>query len=52
MIQLKQREYSEANPQAKKIISRQIDGVDNTIDKMVYKLYGLTPDDIEIIVRS
>jgi hypothetical protein len=52
MHELKQREYAEQNPQAKKIISRQIDGIDNTIDKAVYKLYGLTPEEIEIIEKS
>jgi type I restriction-modification system DNA methylase subunit len=52
MHELKQREYNEQNLQAKKIISRQIDGIDNTIDKAVYKLYGLTPEEIEIIEKS
>jgi hypothetical protein len=51
MHELKQREYAEQNPQAKKIISRQIDGVDNTINKAVYKLYGLTPQEIETIEK-
>jgi adenine-specific DNA-methyltransferase len=51
MIALKQREYAEQNPQMKKIISRQIDGVDNMIDKAVYGLYGLIKEDIKIIER-
>jgi hypothetical protein len=49
MLDLKQKEYGEQNPQVKKIISRQIDGVDNMIDKAVYKLYGLTKEDIKIV---
>jgi hypothetical protein len=49
MRELKQREYAEQNPQAKKIISRQIDGLESMIDKAVYTLYGLSPEDIEII---
>jgi adenine-specific DNA-methyltransferase len=49
MLELKQREYAEQNPQAKKIISRQIDGVDNMINKSVYKLYNLNPKEIEIV---
>jgi type I restriction-modification system DNA methylase subunit len=52
MLELKQREFAEQNPQAKKIISRQIDGLDATLDKAVYKLYGLTPDDIKIVEDS
>jgi adenine-specific DNA-methyltransferase len=51
MLELKQREYAEQNPQAKNIISRQIDGLDSMINKTVYKLYGLSPEDIEIIER-
>jgi hypothetical protein len=49
MRELKQREHAEQNPQAKKIISRQIDGVDALIDKAVYTLYGLSSGDIKLI---
>jgi hypothetical protein len=52
MLELKQREYAEQNPQAKKTISRQIDGIGGTIDNAVYKLYGLTDNDIEIIENA
>ena len=52
MIQLKQKEHSEQNPQARKIISRQIDGLDSLIDKAVYKLYGITTEDIKIIEEN
>jgi adenine-specific DNA-methyltransferase len=52
MLELKHREYAEQNPQAKKIISRQIDGVDAMIDKAGYTLYGLSPEDIEILERG
>jgi hypothetical protein len=51
MQELKHREYVEQNPQAKKIILRQLDGIDNTINKVVYKLYVLTPEEIEMIER-
>ena len=47
MIELKHREYAEQNPQAKKAISRQIDAVDNRIDRAVYKPYSLIPEDIK-----
>jgi adenine-specific DNA-methyltransferase len=49
ILELKRREYAEQNPQAKKLISRQINGIDNVIDTAVYKLYQLTPDEIKII---
>jgi adenine-specific DNA-methyltransferase len=49
MLELKQREYAEQNPQAKNKISRQIDGVDNMINQSVYKLYNLNTNDIEIV---
>ncbi|MDR2394820.1 MAG: hypothetical protein LBD93_11805 [Treponema sp.] len=52
MQALKHREYIEQKAQAKKIISRQIDGIDNRIDKAVYKLYGLTPEEIEMIEKA
>jgi len=49
MLELKQKENSEQNQQAKTRISRQIDGVDNAINKIVYELYGLTDEEIKII---
>jgi hypothetical protein len=49
MHELKHREYAEQNSQAKKIIARQIDGVDAMIDKAVYKLYGLTDEEIKVV---
>jgi hypothetical protein len=52
ILELKHGEYTEQNPQTKKIISRQIDGVDSMIDKAVYKLYKLTSKDIEIIEKA
>jgi hypothetical protein len=51
MFELKRREYTEQNPQAKKIISRQIDGVDRVIDEAVYELYGLTQEEIGLVER-
>jgi adenine-specific DNA-methyltransferase len=49
MIELKQKEFTEQNPQVKQTISRQIDGVDNMIDASVYRLYGLTEKDIALV---
>ena len=37
------------NPQEKTIIQRQIEFIDNQIDQLVYELYGLTEDEIEIV---
>jgi len=49
MFLLKKKENSEQNQQAKTMISRQIEGVNNAIDKMVYELYELTDEEIKII---
>lgn len=41
-------------PEAKKMldIKNEIDATDKTIDKMVYELYGLTEEEIEIVEKS
>ncbi|MDR1912582.1 MAG: N-6 DNA methylase [Helicobacteraceae bacterium] len=49
MLSLKRREYSEPNPQAKMVLCRQIEALDNQIDRAVYSLYALTPDEIKIV---
>jgi len=49
MLALKQKEHSEPNPQAKKIIARQIGALDAAIDKAVYELYGLSQGEIKTI---
>jgi hypothetical protein len=33
----------------RELYQRQIDATDNEIDKLVYELYGLTPDEIAIV---
>jgi len=48
MLELKKKEAAEQNPQARIVITRQIDGVDKAIDKAVYELYGVV-EDIEVI---
>ncbi len=35
--------------QEKAVIQRQIDATDSEIDKLVYKLYGLTAEEIAVI---
>lgn len=34
------------------VIERQIDATDNQIEKLVYKLYGLTDEEIKIVEES
>jgi hypothetical protein len=49
MLALKKREQAESVPQTKTMIGRQIAALDTQIDKAVYKLYGLTPEEIKIV---
>jgi hypothetical protein len=37
------------NPQMKTMLQRQIDATDGQIDRLVYELYGLTEEEIQII---
>ena len=39
-------------PQEKKNLQRQIDALDNQIDRLVYELYDLTEDEIKIVEES
>ncbi|MBW2357403.1 MAG: hypothetical protein JRF21_01525 [Deltaproteobacteria bacterium] len=36
-------------PQAKTVVQRQIETTDRQIDKLVYELYGLTQEEIELV---
>ena len=45
-------EVFEVKKAAAQAIKTQIDQTDKQIDKMVYKLYGLTPEEIEIVENS
>ena len=49
MLELKQKEAAEQNPQLKTMISRQIEGIDKAIDTAVYALYGLSEDEIKVV---
>jgi hypothetical protein len=49
IIELKKKEVTETNPQQKIMISRQIKGIDNAIDKLVYEIYNLTEEEIKIV---
>ncbi|KAF5046859.1 Type IIS restriction enzyme Eco57I [anaerobic digester metagenome] len=49
MLQLHKDSESARTPQDKELIKRQIDATDKQIDMLVYELYGLTEDEINII---
>ncbi|GHU33033.1 adenine methyltransferase [Spirochaetia bacterium] len=49
MLLLKKREHDNPNPQVKKVIQVQIGAVDRQIDEVVYKLYGLTEEEIKVV---
>ncbi len=36
-------------PQEQELVKREIEAADQTIDKLVYELYGLSPDEINIV---
>ncbi|MDR2168802.1 MAG: N-6 DNA methylase, partial [Planctomycetaceae bacterium] len=52
MLQLKIKERSEQKTQMKTIIQRQIDALDQQINKTIYLLYNLSEDEIKIIEES
>lgn len=49
MLELHKKLHSAKVPDEKTKIQRQIDTTDNQIDQLVYKLYGLTPEEIKIV---
>jgi hypothetical protein len=49
MLQLKLKEHTEQKPQIKTILQRQINGLDQQIDKAVYQLYGFTEEEVRIV---
>jgi adenine-specific DNA-methyltransferase len=49
MLALKKREQAETVPQTKTMIGRQIAGLDGKIDKAVYRLDGLTEEEIKVV---
>lgn len=52
MIQLNKDLAKSKTPNSKRNIQRQIDATDKQIDKLVYELYSLTNNEIEIIENS
>jgi hypothetical protein len=39
-------------PQAQTLLQRQIEVTDRQIDRLVYELYGLTEEEIEIVEKG
>ena len=52
MLDLHQRLKSAREPQTRELLQRQIDAVDKLIDRLVYELYELTEEEINIIEKS
>ena len=49
MLDLHKRLSIVKTPQEKSVLERQIEATDNEINQLVYKLYGLTEDEIKIV---
>jgi len=52
MIELYSKLLAMKSPHEKQTIQRQIDAIDKQIDALVYKLYGLTEEEINIVEES
>ena len=52
MLDLNKKLHSANIASEKTMIQRQIDATDRQIDKLVYDLYGLTPEEIKIVEES
>jgi len=52
MLDLNKQLAEAKAPQAKTILQRQIETIDRQIDELVYQLYGLTDEEINIVEKS
>ena len=52
MLELQKKHHDARMERDKELYERQIKLVDAQIDKLVYELYGLTDEEIEIIEKS
>ena len=52
MLKLQKKFHSTRLEHDKKLFKTQIDLLDNQIDTLVYKLYGLTEDEIKVVEES
>ena len=49
MLELHRRQQSARTPQEKEMLARQIESTDESIDRLVYQLYGLSEEEIKIV---
>ena len=49
MIEINKKLNSEKNPDVVTMLRRKVEAIDGEIDKIVYKLYDLTEEEINII---
>ena len=49
MLELHKQRAAARLPQEKEMLERQIQATDDQIDRLVYDLYGLTPDEIRLV---
>ena len=52
MLALHRQLAAAKTPTAKTVLQRQIDATDRQIDRLVYELYGLNEEEIEIVEAS
>ncbi len=52
MLELQKKHHEARREQDKELYDRQIKLVDAQIDRLVYDLYGLTEEEIEILEKS
>jgi len=52
MLKLQEKYHNARLEQDKKLYKTQIDIIDNQIDSLVYKLYGLTQKEIKIVEKK
>ena len=52
MLDLNKRLASARTPQEQSVLKTQIETTDKLIDRLVYELYDLTPEEIEIVSRE
>ena len=49
MIEINKKLNNEKNPDVVTMLRRKVEAIDGEIDKIVYKLYDLTEEEIDII---
>ena len=52
MLDLHKKLAAATIPADKELIQRQVEATDQQIDELVYELYGLTPEEVEIVEEA